>query len=68
MLKVAVVGTGNISAQHMPGWLISPHAEVVAGVDKDERLLAEWGQEHSIVRLTTDYSATAGCKSTSYSS
>ena len=55
MLKVAVVGTGNISAQHMPGWEVSPHAEVVVGVDSDEAVLAAWGKEHSVGRLTTDF-------------
>ena len=31
--EVAVIGTGNISRRHMPGWAASEHADVVAAAD-----------------------------------
>lgn len=54
MMKVAVIGTGNISATHMPGWQASPHAEVVMGVDANEAALRSWGAAFSVPRLSTD--------------
>jgi predicted dehydrogenase len=54
-LKVAVAGVGGIAGAHMPGWELSPHAEVVAGYDVDEHNLQQWGQKFGIKRLTTHY-------------
>lgn len=54
MFNVAVIGTGNISATHMPGWAASPHAQVVAGADANPAGLEAWGKAHGVARLTMD--------------
>ena len=53
LLKVGIVGVGGIAHTHMPGWEKSEHAEVVAGTDGFEELLAEWGKKHNVTKLTT---------------
>jgi predicted dehydrogenase len=54
-LKVGVVGVGGIARIHMPGWELSPHAEVVVGCDTDEQILSQWGEKFGVKRLTTHY-------------
>ena len=53
-LKVGIVGVGGIARTHMPGWHASEHAEVVAGSDINETILAEWGQTHAVDKLVSD--------------
>jgi predicted dehydrogenase len=53
LLKVGIVGVGGIAHTHMPGWEKSEHAEVVAGTDVFEELLADWGKKHNVTKLTT---------------
>ena len=53
-LKVGIVGVGGIAGTHLPGWLASEEAELVAGCDVDEGVLAKWGAEHGITRLYAD--------------
>jgi predicted dehydrogenase len=55
VLKVGVVGVGGIARHHMPGWELSPHAEVVTGCDIDGQRLEKWGAEFGIQRLTSHY-------------
>lgn len=50
-LKVGVIGVGGIARVHMPGWMESDLAEVVAGSDIDETALNRWGQQHNVTRL-----------------
>lgn len=52
VLKVGVVGTGNICRRHMPGWEASADAEVVAGADVNDVALQAWGKEHAITNLS----------------
>lgn len=52
-LKVGVIGVGGIARAHMPGWVLSPHTEVVAGSDVSEEMLNKWGKEFNVTRLTT---------------
>jgi predicted dehydrogenase len=52
ILKVGVVGVGGIAKMHMPGWELSPHAEVAAGCDVDAEKLSKWGAQFGIKRLT----------------
>ena len=53
-LKVAVIGVGGIAKAHMPGWVASPHAEVVAGSDVSDEALKRWGAENNVKRLVSD--------------
>lgn len=53
-LKVGMIGIGNISATHMPGWAASTHAEVIAGTDLNAAALAAWGEQHKVSRLYPD--------------
>ena len=53
-LKVGVIGVGGIARTHMPGWAASDQAEVVAGSDISEAILAPWGKEHGVTKLVTD--------------
>jgi predicted dehydrogenase len=53
MLKVGMIGTGNISNRHMEGWAASPDAEVVAGMDSNPFTLTSWGRRHGVTRLTS---------------
>jgi len=53
-LKVAVIGVGGIAKTHMPGWVQSPLAEVVAGADISQEILDEFGKQYEVKRLTTD--------------
>jgi predicted dehydrogenase len=55
ILKVGVVGVGGIARMHMPGWELSPNAEVVTGCDTDEKKLEQWGSQFGIKRLTTKF-------------
>lgn len=50
-LKVGVIGVGGISRSHMPGWLASEHAEVIAGCDIDDSKLQSWGEAHGVDKL-----------------
>ena len=52
--NVGMIGTGGISATHIPGWADSEHAELVAGADLREDALQAWGKRHGIGRLTID--------------
>lgn len=51
VLKVGVIGVGGIAHTHMPGWKKSDLAEVVAGSDVNEAILADWGKEHEVSKL-----------------
>ena len=44
-LKVGIVGVGGIARTHVPGWLASDHAELVAGSDIGEEVLKAWGEQ-----------------------
>ena len=53
-LKVAVLGVGGIAGTHMPGWIASEDAEVIAGCDVNGEILKKWGAEHQVNKLYTD--------------
>lgn len=53
-LKVGLIGVGGIARVHVPGWEASEHAELVAGCDINAEILADWGQQNGVSRLTTD--------------
>lgn len=53
-LKIGFIGTGGIAHAHMPGWLKSPHTEVVAASDVAQGALDAWGQKYGTPNLTTD--------------
>ncbi len=51
-LNVAVIGTGGIVHAHMPGWIDSPYAQVVAGYDAHWPTLSAWGAKYGVSHLT----------------
>lgn len=53
-LKVGIIGLGGIARTHMPGWVASEYAEVVAGCDINPEILPTWGGQHGVSKLTTD--------------
>ena len=53
-LKVAVLGVGGIAGTHMPGWIASEDAEVIAGCDVNGEILKKWGAEYQVNKLYTD--------------
>lgn len=50
-LKVGVIGVGGIARTHYPGWITSPHTEMVAFSDNVPETLQKAGKEHGITRL-----------------
>lgn len=53
-LKVGLIGVGGIAATHVPGWLASEHADLVAGSDVSAPVLKDWGAKNGVKRLFTD--------------
>ena len=53
-LKIAIVGTGNISGVHIKGYLKNPNVELYAFCDIDEEKLKARGAEFGVTRLYTD--------------
>lgn len=58
-LNVGVIGIGGISRTHLPGWVASEHARVVAGADLNGDALSAWGTEHGVPK-DKQYSDAAG--------
>ncbi|MGB0387304.1 MAG: Gfo/Idh/MocA family protein [Ardenticatenaceae bacterium] len=52
-LKVGIIGVGGIAQTHLPGWMASEEAELVAGCDINESVLEQWGAKHGVSKLTT---------------
>ncbi len=48
--RVGVIGLGNISRTHIPGWRASGMAEVVACCDIDGAVLQKWSSEFGVGR------------------
>ena len=53
-IKIAIVGTGNISNVHIKAYLKNPNVELYAFCDIDEEKLKARGAEYGITRLYTD--------------
>ena len=53
-LKVGVIGVGGIARTHMPGWLASPHAEVISGADLMPEALNSWASQWNIAKTSTN--------------
>lgn len=53
-LKVAIIGTGNISNNHIKGYLNNPNAELYAFCDINEKQLKRMGEKYGVTRLYTD--------------
>ena len=47
-LNVAIVGVAGIARAHVPGWVASPDATLLAGCDLDEKALNTWGDLNGI--------------------
>ncbi len=54
MLKVAVIGVGNISHAHIGAYLKNPDAELYALCDVNEKTLKLKGERYGITKLYTD--------------
>jgi len=53
-LKVGVIGLGFTGSVHMPGWVASPHVEVVAGADLDQATAAQWSKKWDVPKIVSD--------------
>jgi predicted dehydrogenase len=53
-LNVAMIGIGGIAKTHVPGWVQSPHTQLVAAADISPELLEAFGKQNDLQRLTTD--------------
>lgn len=53
-LRVGVIGVGGIARTHFPGWIESPHAEMVAFADPAGDVLRRVGAEQGIQLLYED--------------
>lgn len=53
-IKVAIVGSGNISEFHIKGYLLNPNVELYALCDINEEKLKKKGEKHGVTRLYTD--------------
>lgn len=53
-LKIAIIGTGNISEVHINGYLKNPNVELYAFCDINEETLKAKGAKYQISRLYTD--------------
>ncbi|MGQ9731126.1 MAG: Gfo/Idh/MocA family protein [Candidatus Zipacnadales bacterium] len=54
MLKVGVIGVGGIANAHFPGWQESPHTEIYALADIDEKTVKWQGERLGVGLLYTD--------------
>lgn len=54
-IRVALIGTGVISKQHMERYEKIPNAKVVAACDIDKKKLEAWGEKYQVKDLYTDY-------------
>ncbi|MGI6254877.1 MAG: Gfo/Idh/MocA family protein [Acutalibacter sp.] len=54
-VRVALIGTGVISHQHMQRYADIPNAKVVAACDIDKKKLEAWGGKYQIKDLYTDF-------------
>ena len=53
-LKIAIIGLGGISEQHIQGYLNNKNAEIYAFCDMNAELLAKKGEKYGVTRLYTD--------------
>ncbi len=53
-LKVGVIGLGGIAHTHVPGWVASPHTEIVAGSDINPLAFADWREKYGVTRFYED--------------
>ena len=55
MLRIGVIGTGNIAETHLQAYKKNPDAEIYALCDLDEPLLKKRGEQFGVQRLFTNY-------------
>ncbi len=53
-LKVGIIGTGNISNEHIKSYMNNPNVELYAFCDINEEQLQKMGREYGVTRLFTD--------------
>jgi len=54
MLKIGIIGVGNISEEHIQGYLRNPETELYAFCDIDKERLEYMGKKYNVTRLFTD--------------
>ena len=53
-IKVGVIGVGNITNEHIQGYLRNPDVELYAFCDINETQLKKQGEKYGVTRLYTD--------------
>jgi predicted dehydrogenase len=53
-LKVAFIGTGGIARTHVPGWVASPHAEIVLACDINPAAAESFAKAHNLPAWTSN--------------
>ncbi len=54
MIKVAIIGVGNIAESHIGGYKNNPNVELYAFCDINEKRLKEMGEKYGVERLYTN--------------
>ncbi len=54
MVRVAIIGVGNIAETHLTAYKKNPNVEIVAFCDINSERLAYMGQRHGVTKLYTD--------------
>ena len=54
-IRVGVIGTGNISFEHLNSYSKNPNVEIFALCDLDRKLVEQKGEKYGVSRLYTDY-------------
>jgi len=57
MVKILILGTGSMAANHAVAFKAAPGASVVAAVETDAERRAAFGKEHGITNLFADLDA-----------
>ena len=66
-IKVGVIGVGNISNEHIQGYLRNPDVELYAFCDINETQLKKQGEKYGVTRLYTDMNdLLASCKAAGF--
>ena len=51
MLKIGIIGVGNIAQHHLASYKKNPNCEIYAFCDINEQRLREMGEKYGVTRL-----------------
>ena len=54
-LKVGLIGLGGIANTHVPGWVASPHTEIIAGSDVRPEVFDTWKEKYGVSRFYENF-------------